>query len=150
MKTNSIPQLIALALGLAGIPAMAEDWGAYSIVPVSAQATVLEAVGSGNTEGTVVSINRPAGAPNQKWIITPAEAGFFSIRPAHDTSLVLAAGNGGTKNGAAIVLEKDSGKPWQLWALTKHENGSYTLTPKHAPEQGLDDNGGKQAPGSKI
>ena len=36
--------------------AIAEDWGAYELVPASAPALVLEAVGSGTTEGTVVSI----------------------------------------------------------------------------------------------
>ena len=142
--------LFALALGSIPISSTAEDWGTYAIVPVSAPATVLEAVGSGKNEGTIVSINQPAGAPNQRWIITPAEVGFFSVKPAHDTSLALAAAHGGKNNGTAIVLEKDDGKPWQLWALTKLENGSYTLTPKHAPEQGLDDNAGHQAPGSKI
>jgi hypothetical protein len=57
--------------GLLSPLAHAEDWGAYSIVPVSAPKMVLEAVGSGTTDGTIVSINDPAGTPNQKWVIIP-------------------------------------------------------------------------------
>ncbi len=150
MKNRFIHQFIALTLGLASISANAEDWGAYTLVPVSAPATVLEVVDSAKTEGAIVSINLPAGTPNQKWRIFPKEAGFFSIKPTHDDSFVLAAAKGGAKNGTSIVLEKDSGKAWQLWAMTKHENGSYSLTPKHAPAMGIDDFGGKREPGAKI
>ncbi|MCX6909397.1 MAG: RICIN domain-containing protein, partial [Verrucomicrobia bacterium] len=159
MKANSIsfmnihrltPLIIALALGAFTTTRAAEDWGAYTIVPVSAQAMVLEAVDAGREDGTIVSINKPAGGANQKWIITPRDGQFFTIKPAHDPSLVLSAAKGGAKNGTAIVLEKDGGQPWQLWALTKQENGSYSLTPKHAPALGLDHLGGKPNPGAKI
>ena len=120
----------------------------YSIVPVSAQAMVLEATGEG--AGGVVSIGKPAGAANQKWLITPKGDNLFAIRPASNPGLALAVEKGGTKNGSVIVTELDGGQPSQLWSLTKRENGSYSLTPRHAPEMGLDDQGGKQAPGSKI
>ena len=145
------PHIIAFAL--AAFPstrAVAEDWGSYSIVPVSAQRLVLETVDSGRADGTPVAINKPAGGVHQKWTITPREEGFFTIAPAYDPSLVLAAARGGAKRGTPIVLEKDSGEPWQLWALAKHENGSYSLTPKHALELGLDHLGGKPNPGAKI
>ncbi len=143
--------LVALALGAFAVTrAATEDWGAYTIAPVSAQALVLEAVDAGHADGTLVSINKPAGGANQKWIITPREEQFFTIKPAHDPSLVLAAAQGGAKQGTAIVLEKDAGQPWQLWALTKNENGSYSLAPKHAPALGLDHLGGKPNPGAKI
>ena len=120
----------------------------YSIVPVSAQAMVLEATGEG--AGGVVSIGKLAGAANQKWLITPKGDNLFAIRPASNPGLALAVEKGGTKNGSVIVTELDGGQPSQLWSLTKRENGSYSLTPRHAPEMGLDDQGGKQAPGSKI
>ena len=120
----------------------------YSIVPVSAQAMVLEATGEG--AGGVVSIGKPAGAANQKWLITLKGDNLFAIRPASNPGLALAVEKGGTKNGSVIVTELDGGQPSQLWSLTKRENGSYSLTPRHAPEMGLDDQGGKQAPGSKI
>ncbi|HWC89606.1 MAG TPA: RICIN domain-containing protein, partial [Pirellulales bacterium] len=131
-------------------PIQAEDWGAYGIVPVSAPLMVLEAVESGTSGGTLVSINKPAGTANQKWMIVPRDDGFFAIKPAHSTTLALSADRGGTKNGTALVLEADRGKPWQLWTMTRHDNGSYSLTPKHAPAMGVDDNGGKQQPGAKI
>ena len=129
---------------------LAEDWGAYAIVPVSAPAMVLETGGATPAEGTVVTIGKPAGSPNQKWVITPQDGQWVTIHPAASSALVIAVQKGGTKNGSAIVLEQESGQPWQRWTLTKHENGSYTLTPKHAPGMGLDDFGGKQTPGAQI
>jgi len=151
MNINRLtPLVIALALGASITTRAAEDWGVYSVVPVSGQTMVLEAVDSGRADGTVVSINKPAGGANQKWIIVPKEEGFFTIKPAHDPSLVLAAAKGSAKQGTPIVLEKDGGQPWRLWALTKLDNGSYSLTPKHAPALGLDHLGGKQTAGAKI
>ena len=128
----------------------AEDWGAYSIVPVSAPNTVLEVVDAGKTEGTSVSINKFSSAAHQKWVVTQKENGDFSIKPVHAPTLALTAGTGDAKNGLAVTLEKDESKPSQLWQLTKHENGSYSLIPKSSPTVGLDDFGGKQEPGSKI
>lgn len=111
---------------------------------------VLEAVGAGTADGTVVSINRPTAATHQKWIVEPKGEELFAIKPAHRPELVLTAANGGAKNGAAIVLDADRGAPWQRWALRRHDNGSYALTPSHAPALGLDDFGGKSDPGSRI
>ena len=127
----------------------AETWGAYAIVPASAQAFVLEAVGAG-TEGSAISINKPLGTTNQKWIITPKGGKWFAIKPSSDTSLVLAVAKGETTMGSPMALEKDSGQPWQLWSINKQENGSYSLTPKHAPGMGLDHLGGKPNPGARI
>jgi gluconolactonase len=128
----------------------AEDWGTYAIVPVSAQAMVLEAVNAGTADGTAVSINRPVGKAHQKWSVVAKEGGLYAIKPAHDPSLALAAAQGSAKQGTPIVLEKDAGKPSQLWTLTKRENGAYSLTPKHAPGLGVDLFGGKQNPGAKV
>jgi enterochelin esterase-like enzyme/sugar lactone lactonase YvrE len=130
-------------------PCRADDWGEYSIVPVSAPGMVLEAANSGNTEGTVVSIGRSGRTANQKWVITPKGDDYYAIRPAYNTTLVLAVAAGGTKNGAAVVLETDKGEPWQQWTIKKTANGNFNLVPKHAPDKGLDDNGGKKAAGSR-
>jgi gluconolactonase len=143
--------VIALYVVVAAAPvAGAEDWGWYRLVPVSAQAMVLEAVDAGTNAETVVSINKPTGTANQKWSIVPKADGLLAIAPAHAPKLVLAAKRGGDQNGTQIVLEEDKGEPWQLWSLTKHSNGSYSLIPMHAPTLGLDDLGGKQEPGSRI
>ena len=131
------------------IPAFAEDWGYYALIPVSAPGMALEAVGSGTTEETIVSIGRPNGMANQKWIVTPKGNNLFSIRPSYSTTLVLAIEKGGKANGTQAVLETDKGEPWQLWTLKKTENGAYNLIPSHAPGQGLDDFGGKQTPGAR-
>ncbi len=144
------PFIAVLCAGIISGHALAEDWGSYSIAPVSAPAMVLEAAGAGTEEGTGISIGKPAGSANQKWIIVPKGGDLFWIMPSSNPMLTLTVAKGEAKNGAAIVLESDNGQPSQLWALTKQDNGSYTLTPKHAPGMGLDDQGGKQAPGSKI
>jgi gluconolactonase len=141
--------LLAATLGLT-THTFAEDWGAYIITPVSAPAMVLEVVDSGTTDGTRVSIGHPAGAPNQKWVITPKGDGFYAIKPSYSSTLTLAAAEGGMKNGTGIVLETDSGKPWQQWQIQKNDVGSYALVPRHAPTHGIDDQGGKKESGSKI
>ncbi len=142
--------VVVLTAGGTTCPSRGEDWGYYSVIPVSAPALVLEAVDSGTTDGTVVSIGKPSAAANQKWIVLPKGDGLYSIKPSHSSKLVLAVAKGGDKNGTAIVLESDSGQPWQIWTLNKQDNGSYTLVPKHAPEKGLNDFGGNKAPGAQI
>ena len=142
--------LAVLVAGHATRPAFAEDWGTYSITPAGAPALVLEAVGSGTDEGTVVSIGKPAGTANQKWVITPRGDNLYSIKPSYSSTLVLAVSRGGVKIGTPIVLESDKGQPWQEWALARNEDGSYCLAPKHSPEKGLDHLGGKPNPGAKI
>ena len=139
-----------LSAGAVTTQSHAEDWGFYSVIPVSAPALVLEAVDSGTTEGTMVSIGKPSAAANQKWVVFPKGDNLYSIKPSYSSKLVLAVAKGGEKNGTAIVLESDSGQPWQLWSLNKQDNGSYTLVPKHAPEKGLDDFGGNKTPGAQI
>jgi gluconolactonase len=141
---------VILLMGNLTSQCFAEDWGAYSIVPASTPSLVLEAVGSGTAEGTVVSIGRPSGSANQKWVVTPRGNNLFSIKPSYTSTLVLAVAKGGVKIGTPVVLETDMGQPWQEWSLKKNENGSYCLVPKHAPEQGLDHLGGVPTPGTKI
>ena len=130
--------------------AVAEDWGAYSLAPSSAQTFVLEAVGAGREDGTAVSINKPAGGANQKWLILPRGGEAVAIAPAHDPALVLAAAKGGAKQGTPIVLEKDAGQPWQRWTLTRTDDGNYLIRPVHAPKLGLDHLGGRAVPGATI
>lgn len=149
-RSVHLTNIALLAIATAARVVSAEDWGSYRLVPVSAQAMVLEAVDAGTNAETVVSINKPLGTANQRWLIMPKADGLVAITPAHAPKLVLAAKQGGDKNGTQIVLEEDKSEPWQLWALTKHNNGSYSLIPKHAPTMGLDDFGGKQEPGSRI
>lgn len=143
------PVLAGLFAGLLAQHAGAEDWGAYALVPSGAPGMVLEAVGAGTAEGTVVSIGRARGKPHQKWLIVPKGGDLYTVRPAHSATLVLAAEKGSTRNGTQIVLETDQGKAWQLWSLRKNENGSYCLIPKHAPDKGLDDFGGNREPGAR-
>ncbi len=130
--------------------ALADDWGAYQIAPVSAPGMLLEAVGSATADGAPVSLGKAAGAANQKWYITPTDGEFVSIRAGHGKDLVLAAASGGKATGTAIVIEADKGKPWQQWSIKKNENGTYGLLPRHAPDKGIDDLGGKVTEGTKI
>jgi len=139
---------------VAKAPPAAEGWGAYAIVPVSAQKMVLEVVGAagdgGLAEGAGISINTPSGAAAQQWVIAPREGGLLAIQSSSRPDLVLAVAGGATKIGSPVALEKDSGKPWQRWSLKRQENGSYSLTPAHAPGMGLDLLGGRQNPGAKV
>ena len=111
---------------------------------------MLEAVGSGTAEGTVVSIGKPAGTANQKWVITPRGNNLYSIRPSYSTTLVLAASKGGAATGTAIVLETDRAQPWQRWEVRKNDDAMYCLIPGHAREKGLDHFGGDARPGARI
>ena len=95
--------LVAAFSGALLADAGAEDWGAYSIVPVSAPNMALEAVG-GTNEGDVVSINKPSGAANQKWIVVPKGDGWFWIMPSSKPTLALTVANGETKTGAKIRM----------------------------------------------
>ncbi|MDB6139273.1 MAG: SMP-30/Gluconolaconase/LRE domain protein, partial [Verrucomicrobiaceae bacterium] len=150
-KTSRLIQCGVWLLGGLGAGAsFADDWGAYTLTPASAPLTVLEAVGTGTTEGTLVSIGKPAGTPNQKWVITAKGDDLYAIRPVSSPTLVLAVAKGGVNNGTPIVLETESGKPSQQWHLQKNDNATYSLVPQHAPDKGIDDQGGKKEPGSKI
>lgn len=140
---------ILLALSLLATVSFAEDWGSYQIVSVSAPDFVLEAVG-GKSEGDIVSINKPAGTPNQKWIIQPRGDGWFWLMPSSQPGLALTVEGAGKKNGTKIVIAKDDKSDAQLWSITKQENGSYALEPKHAPGMGLDHLGGRKEAGAKI
>ncbi len=151
LSRSAAARFFALVVLVAGArPAGAEDWGAFSIVPVSAPALVLEAVGANPGEGAIVSIGNPSGAPNQKWVIVPKGGDLFSLKPAANSALAVAVAKGGVNNGTPVVLEKDAGEAWQLWTLKKLANGNYNLIPRHAPDKGLDDFGGGKTPGSRI
>lgn len=119
--------LAVLGLLLTAAPGLAEDRGFYSIIPVIAPAMVLEAVNSGATEVTVVSIGRPTTEANQKWVVLPKGDNLYSIKPSYSSNLVLAVAKGKDKNGTSIVLETDAAKPWQLWSLSQQNNGSWEL-----------------------
>ena len=99
--------LAALALWPSARAASAEDWGAFALIPASAPALVLEAVGSGTNEGTVVSLGKPTGTAHQKWVITPAGNGQYTIKPSYSSTLVLAVSSGSTLTGTPVVLETD-------------------------------------------
>ncbi|MCP5558454.1 MAG: RICIN domain-containing protein [Verrucomicrobiaceae bacterium] len=139
-----LQSIVFVCLFAAGGRLSAEDWGLYSIRPAGGPAMVLEPVGG------VITIGNPTGAAEQKWSIVRKEDGYFSIKPSHDASLAMSVAAAGVNRGTPIVLELDTAKPSQLWALDKVEGGAYTLTPKHAPGKGLDNLGGKTAPGSTI
>ena len=137
-----VQALCFLFLAYAPATVRADDWGAYSIVPATTRGFVLEAVGGGTNEGTVVSIGKPTGAASQKWVIHSQGNDLFSISPSHAANLVLAASRGSVKQGTLIVLETDREQPWQRWAIRKNEDGSYCMLPKHAPGKALDHLGG--------
>ena len=113
--TSKLPRIIhlltALGAGAFATHSMAEDWGAYSLVPASAQAMVLEAVGSGTDAVTPISIGKPVGAANQKWIITPKGDNLYTIKPCCNSTLALSAPKGEARMGASLALEKMTASP---------------------------------------
>jgi gluconolactonase len=143
----SLAALFALSVSRAGA---AEDWGAYALVPASAPSFVLEVVGSGTSDGTLVSIAPPRGTANQKWLFVPKVGNLFAIRPAYSTTLVLAAAQGGASNGTQAMLETDRNQPWQQWEIRQGDGGTYSLVAPHAPDKGLDHFGGVPKAGTRI
>lgn len=139
-----LSRIFALSAFFCGQSLLAEDWGSYQIVPVSAPDFVLEVVDDS------VSINKPANAPHQKWIIQPRGDGFAWIMPSSQPGLALTVESAGTKNGTKIILAKDNKSDAQLWSLTKQDNGSYAIEPKHTTGMGLDHFGGKKEVGAKV
>lgn len=145
------PLVVGLLLGLVSAGRiLAADWsGPFTLIPLSAPDLVLEAVDSGTTAGTMVSLGHPTGKQNQQWVISPIGQELYAVKPLYSSTLALAAAGGKTDNGTPIVLETDSGKPWQLWSLRQNPNHSFSLVPAHAPDKGLDDFGGGSQPGAK-
>ncbi|GEP44817.1 RICIN domain-containing protein [Brevifollis gellanilyticus] len=137
------------ALSFVVTTALADDWGMYQIVSASAPELVLEVTG-GTKEGDVVSVQKPNGAPSQKWIFDPKGDGTYWIMPASMPTLTLTVANGETKNGSKVSIEKENRTDAQLWSITKLENGNYSLVPKHAQGMGLDHFGGKREPGARV
>lgn len=90
-------------LALLASASFADDWGMYQIVSASAPELVLEVVG-GTTEGDEIAVQKPNGAPNQKWIFNPKRDGLCSIMPASMPALALTVKNSGTKNGSKVKI----------------------------------------------
>jgi enterochelin esterase-like enzyme/sugar lactone lactonase YvrE len=145
-----IPLVVGACLCLATSIAMAEDWGFYSIVSASAPALVLESAGATPVDGAVVTVGKPSGAANQRWVIVPKDGGWFAIKPSYASPLALTVVNGGTTDTTPVALETDKGEAWQTWRLQKHDGGNYSFIAKHSPDKGLDHLGGVAQPGAKI
>lgn len=143
--------MCGVAAAVASSVSAAPEWsGAFTIAPVSAPSLVLEAAGSGDAAGAVVSIADPTGKPNQQWVLVADPDGSYAIQAGANPALVLSAAAGGAENGTLIVLEADARKPWQRWEVKRNrDNGTVSLIPRHAPGKGLDDFGGGNKPGSR-
>lgn len=123
--------------------------GKHTIEAVAAPGMILEAVGSGTTDGTIVSINHNSKAPNQLWEFVAKGSGFYSIRPSYSDKIALTVLDAGTQDGTQIVVSTDKGADDQLWSVKTNSNGTFSICPKHAPAEGIDDWGGGTDPGSK-
>jgi gluconolactonase len=123
--------------------------GAFSLSPAHAPAMVLEAVGAGTSDGTVVSIGAPTSDAKQKWNFIAKGNNLYVIRPSYSTNLVLAPLTAGTNNGTAMVLQTETDKPTQMWTIRANDNGSFSFVPQYAPGKALDDFQGSQTAGAK-
>ena len=84
MNIRSVAAFVVL---FAAASSFVDDWGYYSIIPVSAPKLVLEAVDSGTTDGTVISIAQPTGQANQKWIVKPKDDDRFVVKPSYSSAI---------------------------------------------------------------
>jgi enterochelin esterase-like enzyme/sugar lactone lactonase YvrE len=141
--------IVCLAL-LPELSAVAQNAsGAFSLSPVNAPGLVLEAVGAGTSDGTVVSIGSPTGDAKQKWNFIARGNNAYVIRPSYSPNLVLAPRAAGTNNGTDLVLQTETDKPTQIWTIRANENGSFSFMPQYAPTKALDDLQGSQVAGAR-
>jgi hypothetical protein len=124
--------------------------GAYTISAAAASTMLLEAVGGGTTDGTVVSIGVPCGQAKQIWNIVPKGDKTYVIRPSYSRTLALTVKDGATADGTSVVLATENDQPAQLWSIQQTPDGSFGLLPQVAPGKSLDDYGGHNNPGAQI
>jgi len=125
--------------------------GAYKMINVSVPNLVLDAASSGKADGTKVNLDTPTGAANQKWLFDDKGDGVYAIHPSYDKTLSIAVENGASANQTNVILEKDEGKPSERWMLIHNTVGDvFFFIPQCAPSTGLEDFGGRTAPGSQT
>jgi len=123
--------------------------GSFNLSPVNAPGMVLEAVGAGTTDGTVVSIGSPTADARQKWNFVSKGDNAYVIKPSYSSNLVMAPQGSATNNGTLIVLQTETDKPTQLWTIRKNDDGSFSFLPQYATGKALDDFQGSQNPGAR-
>ena len=134
-------------------PAFAGDdqWsGTHLLSPVSAKHMVMEAIDSGTSEGTLVSIGIPTDAANHKWVFVSKGSDLYSIHPSYSSTLALSIAKGSKENGSQLLLLTYKGLDSQLWSIKKNSNSTLSIIPKHAPNKGIDDFYGNRKPGAKL
>jgi len=123
--------------------------GTYTLTPLNATGSRLDATGWGVTNGTVLQIWQAGGGLNQKWVITNMSGTTYKIQPAYATGMAIDVTNGGPANGARLQLWADTGGVNQQWTLTA-VSGGYTFTPKAQPTARMDVAGPSSANGTAV
>ena len=111
------------------IQARAEDWGAYSIVPASAQAMELEVSGTGTAEGAPVSIGKPAEAAGPKYQPPPVRPEDVLPGTIQHTSFTTSTIFPGTVRDVTVFIpaQYDGSKPACVYVKTDGYNSREKL-----------------------
>ena len=88
---------------------------------------VLDAAGSGVTDGANVSLWGAHGGMNQKWRITPLGDGIYEIQAAPSSNLVLDAAKNPPSNGSNVGVFESHGGNNQRW-LVKYDLSESTVS----------------------
>jgi hypothetical protein len=123
--------------------------GTYTLTPLCATGSRLDASGAGTTNGTPTLIWQASGGSNQKWIFTDMGNSLYKIQPSYATGLALDVTGGSTADGTVVELWADNGGTNQRWIPTP-VNGGYTFTPQCSVGSRLDVNGAGSTNGTTV
>ena len=101
--------------------------GLVTFVSAANSDCVLDAAGSGVTDGANVSLWVAHGGMNQKWRITPLGDGVYEIQTASSSNLVLDAAKNPPSNGSNVGVFESHGGDNQRW-LVKYDLSESTVS----------------------
>lgn len=99
--------------------------GTYRIVGQQS-GRVLDAIGQGTGDGTLIDLWDYNAGANQKWTITPTSNGAFTITGVQ-SGRVLDAQGASVADGTAIQLWDANGGPNQSWTISPTSNGYFAI-----------------------
>ncbi|MFC9931525.1 RICIN domain-containing protein [Streptomyces sp. NPDC127190] len=99
--------------------------GTYKIVSVRS-GELLDAVGAGTSDGTLIDQWPANGATNQQWKLTLNSAGYYTITGV-GSGKALDIPNVTTWPGTQLELWTSNGGANQQWVIAPSDNGNYTI-----------------------
>ncbi len=124
--------------------------GTYTLKPMNATGSRLDATGGSKTSGTQLQIwTDGPGNPNQEWIVTAEADGTYKIQPSYDKDLAVGVAGSSKDNGASVQLLTDNNGSNERWKLTPADGG-YTLTPQNSTGSTMNVAGPSSANGTHV